>query len=51
MKATFKTLAAVTLDGKDYKKGDTFQADANFEGHFKDSGIAEKVEPKTEAKK
>lgn len=50
MKATYKVLEAVTLDGKDYKKGETFIADASHEEHFKTQGIAEIVKEKEKTK-
>jgi hypothetical protein len=50
MKATFKVLEAITLDGKDYKKGETFTADANLKEHFESNKIAVEVKEKTETK-
>lgn len=52
MKATFKTIKDVELDGKAYKKGETFEADASLDGHFASAGIAEIVkEPNPKAPK
>lgn len=37
---TFELLRDETLDGTEYKKGDTFQAYANLREHFETNGIA-----------